>query len=347
MNKSIFVVLCLAIGGLLHGGGNRLVLTKKQEIYEKSILINSITAMALDQAKNIYLLDGKKCRVHKFTPQGKYLLSFGRPGQGPGDLHMPIDLAVTDKNEIAVSTRLDGIRFFAANGKHIDRPFLPGKPQKVRWIGGNLYCCEGRANTMGSKQMVVDGSMKILLDDVNRMELAVVSMANGGVFAWLDPTYSSLLFATCAYGQAALANSSSYRITLVNSQGKLVKVIERKLPKVPITAEEKSWLKKQMEKKAPPAALKGLLDLLPASKNFISGLRLSPTQLWVRRLAGNVWDEDIPEMIDVLTLDGQFLTTVEMKNWPLLITADTLFCVEEDEEEDPRVVEYSYSWQEG
>lgn len=343
MKKCFLIMLCLATSGLSYGGEKKLVLAKKQEIYEKSILMNSIKALALDQDKNIYLLDGKACRVHKFTAKGKYLLSFGRSGQGPGDLYMPIDLAVTDKNEIAVSTRRDGIRYFEAGGKYIDRPLLPGKPNMIRWINGNVFCCEVRAGEMGSKQKVIDGSGKTLLDDVNRMEIAVVSMPNGGVYAWVDPTYSSWLFATCAYGYAALANSSSYRITLVNSQGELVKVIERNVPKVPISAEEKLWLKKQMEKKAPPSALKGLLDLLPANKNFISGLRLSPTQLWVRRLAGNVWDEDIPETIDVLTLDGRFVAMVAIKNWPLLITADTLFCVEDDEEGDPHLVEYSYS----
>jgi len=44
-----------------------------------------LTNMELDDEGNIYIIDSRKSKIHKFAPDGKKLLSFGRLGQGPGE----------------------------------------------------------------------------------------------------------------------------------------------------------------------------------------------------------------------------------------------------------------------
>ncbi len=46
-------------------------------------------AVVLDSAGNIYVLDTGNNRIQKFTPEGKYLATIGRFGQGPGEFNYP------------------------------------------------------------------------------------------------------------------------------------------------------------------------------------------------------------------------------------------------------------------
>jgi len=59
--------------------------------------------MAVDSAGNLYILDTGNHRVQKFDPDGKYLASFGRQGQGPGDFSYPDSIAIDGQDMIWVS----------------------------------------------------------------------------------------------------------------------------------------------------------------------------------------------------------------------------------------------------
>lgn len=80
--------------------------------------------MAVDDAGNIYILDSGNQRVQKFNPEGKYLATFGRKGQGPGDLSRPGCIVLDKKGYVYV---LDGdlkkIQVFSPDGK--DHQVIP------------------------------------------------------------------------------------------------------------------------------------------------------------------------------------------------------------------------------
>ncbi|KPK89056.1 hypothetical protein AMJ80_10290 [bacterium SM23_31] len=53
--------------------------------------------VAVDGEGNIYVLDAGNYRVQKYDREGKFLASFGRKGQGPGEFERPLSLAI-DRN---------------------------------------------------------------------------------------------------------------------------------------------------------------------------------------------------------------------------------------------------------
>jgi len=55
-----------------------------------------------DEGGNIYILETGNNRVQKFDAEGKYLLTIGRKGQGPGELEMPIEMEINNKGHIYV-----------------------------------------------------------------------------------------------------------------------------------------------------------------------------------------------------------------------------------------------------
>ena len=59
--------------------------------------------MAVDDAGNIYILDTGNHRIQKFGPDGKFLATLGRQGQGPGEFLYPSRLDIDDAGYLCVS----------------------------------------------------------------------------------------------------------------------------------------------------------------------------------------------------------------------------------------------------
>jgi sugar lactone lactonase YvrE len=61
------------------------------------------SGIALDSQGNLYILDTGNHRVQKFGPDGRYLASFGRQGQGPGDFAYPDSIDIDGEDLVWVS----------------------------------------------------------------------------------------------------------------------------------------------------------------------------------------------------------------------------------------------------
>ena len=61
------------------------------------------SAIAMDAAGDLYVLDTGNHRIQKFGPDGKYLATYGRQGQGPGEFYYPAWVAVDAKGFIYVT----------------------------------------------------------------------------------------------------------------------------------------------------------------------------------------------------------------------------------------------------
>jgi len=72
----------------------------------------------VDREGNIYVLDKGNFRIQKFDKKGKFLLSFGRKGQGPGELLNCFDIELDTKGNVLVFD-LDNSRIskFNSNGQ--------------------------------------------------------------------------------------------------------------------------------------------------------------------------------------------------------------------------------------
>ncbi len=94
-----------------------LVIGEKEE---ESSLFVSPRDVKIDKEENIYILDVRAYKIHKFSKEGKYLLSIGRKGEGPGEFVQASNFSV-DTNGKIYTFDIMGYRLtiFDSNGKFI------------------------------------------------------------------------------------------------------------------------------------------------------------------------------------------------------------------------------------
>jgi DNA-binding beta-propeller fold protein YncE len=93
-------------------------------------MFRQVTDVTWDPAGNTYISDGYiNSRIAKVDPNGKWLKSWGEPGDGPGQLNTPHSIAADAQGNIYVADRGNRrIQVFDTDGKllrqiHIDVPF--------------------------------------------------------------------------------------------------------------------------------------------------------------------------------------------------------------------------------
>jgi len=84
---------------------------------------NMPTGVALSSSGEIYVSDGYgNARVHKFSSDGTLLLSWGEPGNAPGQFRWPHSVWVDKRERVLVADRMnDRIQIFNAKGEFLSQ----------------------------------------------------------------------------------------------------------------------------------------------------------------------------------------------------------------------------------
>jgi DNA-binding beta-propeller fold protein YncE len=79
------------------------------------------TNLALGEDGSVFVADGYgNARIHKFSPDGKLILSWGEPGSGPGEFRVPHGIAVGPDGAVIVADRENSrLQFFSPAGRFL------------------------------------------------------------------------------------------------------------------------------------------------------------------------------------------------------------------------------------
>ncbi len=87
---------------------------------DENLAFNMPSDIIQDDDGNLYILDAGNCRVQKFDPEGKFLASFGREGQGPGEFSFPNSLDFDHLGNLVIADRRGRkIQIFSRDGSLI------------------------------------------------------------------------------------------------------------------------------------------------------------------------------------------------------------------------------------
>jgi DNA-binding beta-propeller fold protein YncE len=93
--------------------------------------------------RELFITDGYgNSRVHRYSPDGEYIASWGELGSDPGAFDVPHGIAFIDEDHVVVCDRENfRLQVFTTSGEFVDQWFAH-RPGAIRAAGGLLYLAE-------------------------------------------------------------------------------------------------------------------------------------------------------------------------------------------------------------
>jgi hypothetical protein len=297
-------------------------------------MFQSIRSLAVSETGDIFVLDSRAQHLKVFDKEGQYLRTMGSPGQGPGEFQAPLTVIFNEQDEVVVGD-MNRISYFFPDGEYIKS--IPLSTASLMRIG-------------------IDSSGNILGYSIARDE---------GVYELnkYDPELNVL----CSYGSSPLPTTEyrktgkrnpfftmirwdiingdqvvtgypeeGYILRIMDSEGTLVRKIEKEYTPVEITQEEVEEAIREY-----PADMR---KDMAAPKFFPPFWTMSADdegRIWVytsERAA-----EGEKRIFDVFDAEGKYILRVALKASPQIFK-NKLYCIEEDDEGFQYVKRYNIVW---
>ena len=310
----------------------------------------AIQSVGFDGAGNLYLLDGAGAdggrRVVDVDAAGRHVGDFGRPGDGPGEFQMAMELIVWDDGRTLVRDMMRGYHVFGPGGE-----FERTVREAGRGIGIGTRVGL-RPERTGSRTVVVRDERSILRIDMSSAEVedrvlveawaprAPTELPAGADFEDLLNMMGDewgfepeLLFDPLPSGGVAFSDSSAYAIKVTDSSGRVSRILRRAIRPLPVTERmRRTERERRLERDAnrqftqrggePPLPVREALNRVRATRRAaLENMRFYPEvpvvaavhvtwegSLWVQRSTEPGASESGP--IDVLAQDGRYVGTL-------------------------------------
>ena len=105
---------------------------------------NRPTNLAIAPSGELYVSDGYgNCKVHRYSPAGELIESWGEPGTGAGGFNLPHGIAVDDAGSVWVADREnDRIQRFDPDGRYLEEWGVQRPTNVVFDTSGNVFVSE-------------------------------------------------------------------------------------------------------------------------------------------------------------------------------------------------------------
>jgi len=303
-------------------------------------MFSEIGYIAVSKDGRIYVLDYKEAHVKVFDKDGEYLMTIGRPGQGPGELELPTQIQITSNKEIMVfDLPVRSLSFFSLSGEFLRRTSLTKMPVPA------LLVMDSNGDFIGQFTLMEERPKGALMKFISNQEklftIAKIDPYRSGSYNLLKP---ALPFDVTKENNIIWANSSRYEIQIINSEGNLVKRIIKDYTPVEITEEDKKKIILGIygRETIPP----GKKAEFPKYFHPIDGIHIdNEGRIFVRTSQKSKNENNY--YYDVFDPEGKYLAKVTLKalpKTPLIWEKNRLYTIEEDEEGFKKVKRYKMSW---
>lgn len=326
-----------------------------------------VAAISVDAAGNVWVADQQAATVRKYSPEGEYLATAGRPGGGPGEIGLQLagvfatseGIEVPDLGNFRVSLFGDDGEFISSRGLNI----ADGIP--IRWDqhpDGRIvaqYRSAGQAGNDlegGDKVRTFEEEPVTLLELPKGESFSMSSETGVPQFRIFEP---EPIWDLGEDGRLAYGMNNDYRIQLYNDAGEVSRIVTFPFEQRPVTEGDQSRMRRAFGRLletqgVPPAALDAFLAGVQFGETYPAFAQIILAQdggIWVQllRTADEMGaDEELnlqdlgSNRWDVFDPEGRYLGEMTMpeKFQPVLFRGDAIYGIQRDEFDVQSVVRF-------
>ncbi len=338
--------------GTPEGYAGELCLDMKKvvEVGKKEDIFYFFNSVCEDDDGNFYVLDNKRYNVLKFSPEGKYLLSFGNRGEGPGDFKAPSRVYYSENLGVVVTEAMNEASIFTRDGqlvKKINFSKTLGLLFNIRYIGGELFYAEQQRDKGVRRQILMDISGKIVNSELFSGSGWEITMEDGMRYRLYFKELTPQLIFDGYKSYGVVGTSDQYWLKLINAKGHDLKDIGLNVEGNPLLVKEREYFIKEISNVQgwSKQVKKAFEKKIPKLKMLYYNVMLTSRYIFVFRIKADVTDEKAPYPVDVFDMNGKFIGEVSMLRLPLRVSDKYIYLREGDEEESSSIylAKYSYS----
>jgi len=216
-------------------------------------LFDDYQEIAVAPDGSVFVVDVHRDRVRKFSPDGRPLLTFGRSGQGPGDLQSPGSPGVLDGRFLVVSeyATLQRISLFDLQGRFVkvlktERPVfdvVPLRDGRLAYLSTRATAAAGARSGAVSTVAEAAVAVKDVATGAERVvwkaatSIDGILLPNGGMMGFGESMRGTAFIQATAEGDLAVGFSAGRRIEIFSPQGLPRRSFDLNLAEVPVRPE--------------------------------------------------------------------------------------------------------------
>lgn len=298
-----------------------------------------VSSLAVDGDQNIYVANNKESQIKVFNPDGSYLRTIGRPGQGPGEIGRLSEIFISESDDlVVVDPRRRQVHTFSTDGDYLDsRDFEKLYPLRTTRDSTGHFYIMNPVTVPGSRE----GSFELLklnpdLEPVASLtKIEISPEANSSEFDDIPE------FAVRSDDCAVLGYASCYRFKILTPEGEVVREIHQNFDRVLIPEKVKEEWKKRNAQSGVPLDMEMPKYYQPFADFFLDE---NGRMLVIKHEQA---EDGESQVCDVFDAEGKYLCRISLKAMlPVALTMSEgkLYIVEEDVDGNPFLVRYAMRW---
>jgi len=307
-------------------------------------LFTSVYDIDVDADGNIYILDMRAAQVRVFDMKGRFLRSFGKKGQGPGEFQVPVYLEISpDGRLLCFDTIAFRLTYFSKTGEFLKQILYPNirgfRPHHVDSQGNLIgHSVLAPAPISGEILKIANAEGDRVLDvfkidsDFSRREKMEFDIGK----PWI-------CYAADRSDHVYWGYSEKYEIQMIDATGKVLKIIRNRTKPVAISAEDKI----AAEKDYADVLKRGFKLAFRDAHPFFRSLSVDARNRLFVQTSEKGKGSPARYFYDIYDPEGRYLAKVlipanidGMSIW----AGDKLYTLETDQEGYEKIVRYRVAW---
>ncbi|NIM57694.1 MAG: 6-bladed beta-propeller [Candidatus Aminicenantes bacterium] len=303
-------------------------------------MFSEITSVAVDNDGNIYILDRKEKKVKVFDSTGKFVRKFGKQGQGPGEMNIPIFVQISPNNELVVEDVVNRkLMFFSFEGEFLK------SISTAKAAGLVAIVIDSKANLIG--QAVVPAEKKLIREvkkydkDLNPLFTIDTLDFTNLIEGKINPYRLNSFYVLGKEDNIIYGYPEGYEIEIYNPEGKLIKRILKEYDPVKITKKDQDEFMERFPAEA--AVIKDRIEFPKSFPAYQSFSHDNQGRLFVRTFEKGKKEREY--YFDVFDEEGVYIAKMPLDVEPRIWKGEKLYAVKENEDGFQILICFRIRWE--